>query len=464
MRENDSIMESTPGAGPVQRRRANYLQLGLIALAGALAVVVLIVAMTPPAEQSSSSAEAVPAAEPKGEVPEPTISLAADPRQIDNEQLQSRLLEEIEALIEAFPQDPRALHIAAGAYDRVHQTIKARQLWERCIALDPSHVGPRLGLATLMSEKGEDTEAIEILRQSLRQGTASAELYYRLAEALAKVGEVEQAEAVMRRGVATFPRVGINWLLLGQLQNQLQQFAEAERSLSKALEAGYTEPDVYFALANACQRQGKVEEAGRYRDKFSALRAERAKKTEGRPFQEIYQQALRPIVVGTLASAAGLYAEKGDARRAESLLLLANSLEPDDRDVLEEMARFLRAQERMADAHLVHRQLVKLQPSHVLYRINLAHCAAQLGKWNEAEAALEKARELSPSSAIPYLGLAQIQFQQGDVEQAQRYAEDAVKRQPSPQGYALLATIYQQQGDTEAARQARQAAEQLAPQ
>ncbi|MFO7906315.1 MAG: tetratricopeptide repeat protein [Planctomycetota bacterium] len=449
------------GAGENASRRARCLKLALFCAVVALGVVLVVLLLTPPAERSSAPTKSKPVPK-KTAVPGPTVALATSPAEIPNEELQAELVQEIEALQSRFPQSPHALHVAAGAYVKLHQTARAGELWRKCIELNPRHLGPRLGLATLMSEKGEDAKAVEMLEKALAEGCSSAELYYRLASAHSKVGDVEKAEAVIQAGVEAFPGVAINWLLLGQTQNQLQQYEAAEQSLLKAVELGEKSSEVYFALANACQRQGKVEEATEYREQFSELKKKETGPSKGKPFQAIYQQALRPVVVSTLTSSAAIHAEQGRDAAAERLFLRANALAPDNRQVLDELVTYYRKRARGADAMVVQERLVELQPEHVIYHLNLASIASHMGDWKTAESALEHARKLAPDHVLPYIGLAQVRLQAGDLAEARQFAERSIERRPTAQGYAVLAVICERQGEMEAAKKARREAGRLA--
>ncbi len=448
------------GGQGLESQRGHVVKLVLFCLAAALAVVITVILLTPNDNTTPPLSEQQEL-DKKTVAPAATIKLATAPLEISNERLQAELIDEIKTLQTRFPRSPQALHVVAGAYAKIHQTTQAGEAWEKCIQLDRQHVGPRLGLATLMSEKGEDTRAIEILQDAIADGCVSAELYYRLASAQSKVGEVKAAAATMQTGVQAFPKVAINWQLLGQTQNQLQEFAEAEESLRKSIALGNRSSEVLFALANACQRQGKDEQAAEYRKQFSELRSKETESNKDKPFQKIYQEALRPIVAGTLASAAAVYAERGDTKQGERLLLRANALEPDNRQVLEELTTFCRNQNRIADARVVQQRLVAIQPNNAVYHINLASLASQLGDTKAAESALERAAQLNPNDAMPFIGLAQLKLQSGDLQQARQYALNSLRRRQSVDGLKLLAIICQQQGDVKTADAVRLAVEEL---
>lgn len=440
----------------------NYLQIGLFCLAVALTVAVGWTLIQRRNEPDDAQAKQLPSE--KTAVPVASVRLATEPVELTNEELQNELLVVIETLVSQFPENPQAMHVAASAYDEIHQTSMAAELWQRCIQIDPRHVGPLLGMARLLSEKGEDAKAIELLEQALDDRIESAELYYRLAQAHSKVGEIERAEEVLKEGVAAFPQVAINWLELGQMQNQLQKFQEAEKSLRRSLELDDSSAEAYFALANACQRQEKTEEAARYRQRFSEMKKAATEASKDKPFQEIYQQALRPVVVDSLASAAAVYAAHDDQPKAEQLLLRANELDPGNHRVLQELVRLYRKQEEIADAKLVQQRLVELQPTNAIYQINFANLATLVGDDSAAESALAEARGLWPDHPLPFIGSAQLELQQGKLELARQYAEHAVRLEPSPAAYAVLAAVCQQQGDAAAAEAAQRELLRMAPQ
>ena len=291
----------------------------------------------------------------------PSVVLPTVPVEISSEQLQAETIGEVEALRTRFPRLPEALHVAAMAYAGLQQTAKADEIWQICIGLERTYVGPRLGRAILMSERGNDAEAVEILQAALADGCSTPEVFYRLATAQSKLGDVEQAEATLRTALQTFPSVSELWLALGQTQNQLLQFEEAERSLRQAVNLGNESPSVFFALANACQRLGKQEAAAEYRQQFTALKKTSAEATADTPFQEIYEQALCPLIASTFASAGAVYARQGDSGAVKSF-----SCGP---------SRLPRTIRRSCRNSLVSSASNEEQPTRALSRNDWSHCS-----------------------------------------------------------------------------------------
>jgi predicted Zn-dependent protease len=181
------------------------------------------------------------------------------------EQLRDELQVLADALVTRFPNVPEAQHVVALTYADLQKTTEAEKIWRECIPLAPQQAGPYIGLARVLMDLGKDSQAVEILNQAQQAGCSTPDLYNQLAAALTKLGILEDAARVAREGLTKFPQSPQNWLQLGQIQNQLGEFVQAEASLNEAIARGATSETVYFALATACARQGKQAAAARYR-------------------------------------------------------------------------------------------------------------------------------------------------------------------------------------------------------
>ena len=251
------------------------------------------------------------------------------------------------------------------------------------------------------------------------------------------------------------------WFLLGQTQNQRQQFEQAEASLLKAVQFGYGSPTVYFTLSNACIRQGKKDEAAKYRKQFSDMKAAGVEATEGQAFHEKYGKALRPLVASSFAGAAAVYEKERDPSEAGRLFLKNLALIPENPEVLRELASFYLKTERPADARTVLGRLIELDPRNAIDQLNLAGVAAQLGDLEGAEKTLRQVIELDPNAGLPRLALAQLLLQTGDFQGARTQAESSIRAVPTAQGYGILAAAAQGLGDEATARSATEMAQRL---
>ena len=128
----------------------------------------------------------------------PTVRLARVPAAATAEELERELIGISDELQQRFPELPEALHVAATVHAELRQTRKAEEIWQRCISLAPTNLAPRVALATIAMERGEDQAAIDALSDALAEGHSSPELDHHLATALSKVGRVEDAEQLLQ--------------------------------------------------------------------------------------------------------------------------------------------------------------------------------------------------------------------------------------------------------------------------
>ncbi|MCH5373314.1 MAG: hypothetical protein JJ992_05020, partial [Planctomycetes bacterium] len=159
---------------------------------------------------------------------------------------------------------------------------------------------------------------------------------------------------------------------------------------------------------------------------------------------------------------------QGMTAEAEKLLLRALSLDPGNAVVCTELAAFYRRQNRIADARLVTRRLVQIEPRIMMHYVNLASLSSQLADYAAAESALKTVVAMRPDLSIGYSGLAQLYLQTGKAEQARWFAEAALRQEPTTEGevvrtYVVLAAACEQMGDRTAAETALSKARQLAP-
>ena len=398
---------------------------------------------------------------------QPTIVIPPEETTATAEQLRPELLQLGADLLSRFPKIPEALHVVALLHSELQNTSEAEKIWRECIPLAPHQPGPYVGLARVVMDLGRDDEAVEILKNARAAGCSTSDIYNELANALTKSGMLEEAEQVAQNGLQKFPKANEIWIQSGQIQIQLGKFAEAEKSLRKAIELGATSETVYFALANACARQGKQDEADKFRQEFTDRKQARvASSDEG--FQKRYDVEMRRIAASSMYRAATVYDDQGDSQRSEKLYLRAIQLAPQDAAIYSDLARLYRHLGRLADAHVVQKRVVELDPQEIMHYLNLASLAQQLGDEVAAEQDLQRVIQLQPDLSIGYASLARFYLQRGDSRRARVFSEQALlRRTEGPDDvvatYLVLATACQQMGDVSEMENVLRKARQLAP-
>ena len=384
------------------------------------------------------------------------------------EQTQEKLIAVATELSTNFPSDPNAHHVAGMIYAELKQTKKGEEAWRRCLALKPNGVGPYVGLATLLMDRGEETEAIELLEGVFISGrrsadSRSAELFKTLASGLTQQGELERADGVVKEGIRIFPGNPSLWLQLGLVEMQLQQFSAAESSIKKAIELGDRSTSTLNVLTTALSRQGKLDDV-----KILQAELETRKKTgkadSSDSFQAEYAVAFRKLASPLLKMASAVAKANNGTAIAEDWLLQAMAMAPEDASILMELSSLFRQLNRNEDALKVHQKLLQMQPSNILNYINLASVATQLGRWELAEEVLVEAAAKFQDVAFPCGEMARLALAQRNFRAAREWSEKAWTIEPRNVEWHLMGAIASKElGDIEAMTISLQRAREIAP-
>lgn len=120
-------------------------------------------------------------------------------------------------------------------------------------------IGTRLGFLHLMQDA--PAEAAEAFRAVTRQPNAAPQVWLGLTDALWRAGQVEQAEAAAREGLAAYPRNLELRTRLGQLLLAGGDAEAAQAALAEVVAEDPASEVVQLAMADALWRQGRRAEA-----------------------------------------------------------------------------------------------------------------------------------------------------------------------------------------------------------
>lgn len=463
----------TLGAAAPQRRSAilpllNFL-FSCVGVAALIAIAIVYARKPPqsdpPTVETSQNSAKSDSAQPKAEstrppVRQPAVSLLATAVPATTEQLHHESEQVGKKLLLQFPELPEALHVVALMHAQLRQTAEAENLWRKCIELAPKNEQYYVNLAAVAMDRGNSQLAAETLERAVTSGMSSPDLLHHLAVAQMELGKCDEAQHTIETALQTHPQFSAGWVVLGQSQLKLGKVVEAEQSLRKALALGSQSAEVYFALANAVARQGKNDEAEEFRKKFSELKATQSLDKQQR-FQILTAAEARRNAVALFTEAAVVHSWQGDFLESERLLLRALALDPTNIASCRSLANLYRQANMKPEERVLRRRLVDIEPLDFSNHLNLAKLSAELGELESAEAALKVAIALQPDRLDGYAVLAQLYQQSGRLKQARWYAQEAVNRKPTAEGYRYLSTICEQLGDIASADAAQQTARQM---
>ena len=86
-----------------------------------------------------------------------------------------RTIELVNAQLEAFPDDTRALYLGAGALMNLGEKEKGLEWARRAVAVDPTDTGTLYNVACLYSNEGMKDEAMTYLEKAVDNGFAQKE-------------------------------------------------------------------------------------------------------------------------------------------------------------------------------------------------------------------------------------------------------------------------------------------------
>jgi tetratricopeptide (TPR) repeat protein len=172
--------------------------------------------------------------------------------------------------------------------------------------------------ARLHHHQGEHRKALDELRLALATDDSNPYLMTELAEQHARLGELDRAEAALRKVIDRRPGYAPAQLLMGRVLYEANRFTRARAHLQRAIRLNPKEPDAYLVLAQLWLDQARPDEAVKVVEEFSAA-------VPGEP-------------VGYRRLGMAL-AERGDNARAEKLLRKAVDRDPSDPELWSTLAQ-----------------------------------------------------------------------------------------------------------------------------
>jgi tetratricopeptide (TPR) repeat protein len=221
-------------------------------------------------------------------------------------------------------------------------------------------------------------------------------------------------------------------------ENEPDKVAAAETHFERALKL---DPNYALALAGYSYAEGYI-----YRDIDSdPAHLERAEQLARRALSIDPQLPEAHVALGSV------YGFRYDYPRAAQEFREALASQPQNAEAWDLLSWALAYQEPpdAREAEKADREAIRLEPLRFIAYYHLGRALYLQGRFDEARAAFEKVKELSPTSTIPLLGLAQLYLAQGDSERAVALLEKV----GSKAAIALfwLASAYSAHGDRDKA-------------
>jgi tetratricopeptide (TPR) repeat protein len=266
------------------------------------------------------------------------------------------------------------------------------------LTLSPEWSDAHYGIGLIALRKGEFQAACDSLRRAAALAPADPRVPDLLAEALARLGQYDEAEAVLQRVLKTGMPTARTHVQLGQVHLEKGDYAQAARVFEALVKQAPQHAQGHYGLARAYLRQGRREEARRHMERFKELDARRLADEIRDANAYADRETCRAALIRTLERAAHAYGRFGDLGSAEEMWRRLCRLQPRDVRCRDALLRLYEDQGRQSDALAVAREMCEIEPDGAAHWYNVAVLSGLAGRRDAAIAAARRAVELDPQN------------------------------------------------------------------
>lgn len=383
------------------------------------------------------------------------IALAAEKSKPEIAAVLREIDDVVRALVERYPDDPKALAVVARAHYRLNMMKKAETYWHECLELDPDFCPAIHSIASLNQEIGNNTKAAKYFRKALDLNPESPMFSVELSRALMAKGRVREAIGVLEADVKRHPKALGTLAMLGQAHLEDRQYAKAKHYFERAIAVGPNYSGAYHGLVAACAHLGEDEKAKGYAEKLREIKAAEADAHRDRLGEHDDIRETKAVLGEIYSSAAEVYLARNEPRIGERYLLRAIENAPKFTAPHEILAWLYRRQGRKEEAARILQKLLAIAPEDTAAQLSRGKLCTELGWFGEAEAAYQKAIELAPEQAGGYAALAWLYVShEKKPGKARELAEKSIEQSPLAKYYYLLGVACQINKDRDGAREA----------
>jgi tetratricopeptide (TPR) repeat protein len=320
------------------------------------------------------------------------------------------LFDTAENLLQAYPRSASAYVLRGTAAFAWKQNTAGEADFKKAIEVDPKSPVGYAALGQLRMEQGKMAEAEKLLRQSLEVDPTYSYALRELAELLNRTGRANEGIALVSEKLAQSPNNANYQTILGELQFQQKQYAQAESHFKKATELN---PE----LDSAWQLLGQTQAAEGNLDGTIATyqRWANASLLNALPYvllgqvnesrqdwtlaEKAYRKALErdpsnPIAANNLAN--GLLERSGDAQAALSLALIALKSDPNSTIVADTVGLAYLRQGKTQQAIETFNQALRSDDRNASLHYHLAKALTDAGDMRQAAVHMGMAQKLDP--------------------------------------------------------------------
>ena len=403
--------------------------------------------------------------------------LASDPENIGQSFLQlSSLLNRnqdrkgvlnlMQALAQPYAKVPEArLAVAQAAWNAGDESL-ALQESDTALKLKPDWEIAALFRAQILQRRSNE-EALGFLNQYLQTHPQAKDARLNYARLLVASKRYPEARKQFEALVEQFPNNADVIMAVALLAIQANDYQSAETQLKRALDTGYSEPDVArLYLGQLTEEQKRYEEALKWyagvqpgeqfinaQARYAGVLAKEGRLPEARKhLQQVNARDAQQRVQLTLAEAQ-LLRDANDYEGAFDVLGQALKTMPDSADLLYDYAMAAEKVNRPEVLEASLRKLIELKPDHAHAYNALGYTLADRNeRLPEAQQLIEKALKLAPTDAFIMDSMGWVLYRMGRTREAIDYLQRAYSMRPDGDIAAHLGEVLWADGQQDQAR------------
>lgn len=301
-------------------------------------------------------------------------------------------------IVDAYPDSPTALSVAARKAYLLSDTERSAEFWRKSLELDPKFADGFFGLGLIMMDRDQYEKAAQYFEEVAWRAPDDPRAPVYTADALLHAGRVDEAIGILEE-VASTPGASAEALtLLGQAHLQAQQYEQARQSFDFVVQSFPDTAKAVYGLGQAYTRLGDQERAKIYMQRFQTLDRQSREANAERAKSFVDKGYATRVAAQSHHDAARAYRTLGDLTKAEQMWRKAALLEPGSTQHLDQLFALFESQGRHAECFQVAERLADLDPSNADHWLNLGVLNAHLARPNAALTALRKAVSLDPDN------------------------------------------------------------------
>lgn len=280
---------------------------------------------------------------------------------------------------------------------------------QRAEELDPADATTLSLLGQIAQAQGDMANAIQAYSRATTIAPDNGRHHLRLGQTLLEVAKIDEALDHLARATELEPARAAGWTTYSRALQRQQMSDQALAAAQRAVKIDQQDGLAWHQLAAVAEERG---------DNRAALDAlEHA--VANPPTARFAGDSTRK---DWLLHYANLAIAHGETERGRDALQAAANLDPDDADLLHQLAQFHAAGERIA----LLQQAIYLKPSVAGWRTELANLLAARGDHRPALDHLQRAIDTEPQKGTHWLALAYAHMQTGDNAAAEATLRRAV--------------------------------------